>query len=168
MSYEHSAFQQTWKEYLYGEQWRVQGNCTGLIPQLSKRVGLLKKVVHLMPEKKFKTICQGLFYSKLCYCLHVVGNVWGVDTTDEVNRRFSSFTKEDNRKLQTLQNKVLRLITGLPRLTPTEILLRKAGDLFVQQLTALSTLTSMQKIMHNGKPMYLANKLNRKMLNTRL
>ena len=35
--------QMTWNEYLYGECWRQTDNAKGLIMQLSKRVGLLKK-----------------------------------------------------------------------------------------------------------------------------
>ena len=52
--------QLTWKEYLYGEHWREKGNASGLIPQLGQRVGLLRRVVHLMPKKKFRTVCQGI------------------------------------------------------------------------------------------------------------
>ena len=99
----------SWKEYLYGEKSRVKGNTPGLILQLSQRIGLLKKVVNLMRNISFNTICQGIFYYKMLYCLQFLGNVWGVSTTDEVNRRFTVFSKEDNRKLQTLQNIVLRM-----------------------------------------------------------
>ena len=159
--------QLTWKEYLHGEHWREKGNASGLIPQLGQRVGLLRRVVHLMPKKKFRTICQGIFYSKMSYCLQVVGNVWGIDTNDEVNRRFSAYTKEDNRKLQTLQNMVLRMKTDMPRRTPTTTLLALSGDLSVQQLTAQATLTSLQKVIHNGKPLYLADKLKLNIMNTR-
>ena len=158
---------QTWKDYLYGEQWRDRGNAPGLIPQLSQRVGLLKRVVHLMPPKRFNTICQGIFYSKMLYCLQVVGNVWGIDSSDEVNRRFAAFTKDDNQKLQTLQNSVLRMKTNLPRRTPTRTLLSVGGDLSVQQLTALTSLTSLQKVIQNGKPKYIADKLNLSTVNTR-
>ena len=55
---------QTWKDYLYGEQWRDRGNAPGLIPQLSQRVGLLKRVVHLMPPKRFNTISKEFFTPK--------------------------------------------------------------------------------------------------------
>ena len=158
---------QTWKDYLYGEQWRDRGNAPGLIPQLSQRVGLLKRVVHLMPPKRFNTICQGIFYSKMLYCLQVVGNVWGIESSDEVNRRFVAFTKDDNQKLQTLQNSVLRMKTNLPRRTPTRTLLSVGGDLSVQQLTALTSLTSLQKVIQNGKPKYIADKLNLSTVNTR-
>ena len=50
-----------WKEYLYGEKWTLQGNSPGLLPQLSKRVGLLKKIIHLLPAKRFQMISNGLF-----------------------------------------------------------------------------------------------------------
>ena len=112
-----------------------------------------------MPRERFNTISQGLFYSKLIYCLQVIGNVWGLSANDETNRRYTAFTKEDNRKLQTLQNQVLRLKTGLSRYTPTHTLISASGDLSVQQLTAFHTLTSVQKIIHAGKPKYLSEKL---------
>ena len=35
----------TWKDHLYGESWReVDQNSPGLIPQLSQRIGILKKL----------------------------------------------------------------------------------------------------------------------------
>ena len=144
----------TWKEHLYGEHWREKGNASAWIEGWSP-----EESCAFMFEKKFRTICQGIFYPKMSYCLQVVGNVWGVDTNNEVNRRFSAYTKEDNRKLQTLQNMVLRTKTDMPRRTPTKTLLALSGDLSVQQLTAQATLTSLQKVIHNGKPEYLADKL---------
>ena len=66
-----------------------------------------------MPQTKFKLICNGLFHSKLTYCLQVFSHVWDIPSYDEVNRRFSTFTRGDNRKLQVLQNKVMRLKSGL-------------------------------------------------------
>ena len=159
--------QMTWSEYLYGECWRETENEKGLIAQLSQRVGLLKKVAPLMPLSRFKIVCQGLFYSKLAYCLQVIGNVWGLSNTDLVNRRYPAFTKSDNNKLQTLQNQVLRLKTGLPPLTPTVELLDKSGDLSVQQLTAFFTLSTCQKVLHTGKPKPLRDKLSVGTVSTR-
>ena len=61
----------TFKEHLYGEKWRPQkeDNSPGLVPQLAQRVGILRKVVKLMSPKLFNSICQGMFQSKLLYCL---------------------------------------------------------------------------------------------------
>ena len=70
--------QLTWSDYLYGEQWREKDNAIGLIPQLNQRVGLLSKLVNMMPKDKFKLLCSGLFYSKLFYCLQVFSHVWDI------------------------------------------------------------------------------------------
>ena len=145
----------SWSNYSHGEQWRDSNNAMGLINQLSQRVRLLKKVSIYMPRKRFDIICQGLFYSKLVYCLQIIGNVWGMTTADEVNRRCSAFSKEDNRRLQTLQNQVLCLKTGLPARSSTNALLQASGDLSVQQLTALYTLTSCYKIIQTVQPTML-------------
>ena len=68
----------TWKEYLYGEDWRPQKeNLPGLLPILSQRVGMLARLSKIVPKKRFKTLCNGIFNSKLIYCLQVVGNVLG-------------------------------------------------------------------------------------------
>ena len=126
----------TWKEHLYGEDWRIEKNEPGLLSQLSKRVGLLKKLSRLVSKAKLRVFIDGLFYSKLNYCLPVFGSVFGLDEYNDSERRYVSFTKEDNRKLQVLQNTVMRLQTGLPMLTPTATLLDKANSLSIQQLIA--------------------------------
>jgi len=108
----------TWKEHLHGETWRVDKNEPGLLSQLSQRVGMLRKLSKLVPKSKLKNFAEGLFYSKLNYCLPVFGNVFGLEEYRDRNRRYVSFTLEDNRKLQVLQNSVMRLITGLPFGTP--------------------------------------------------
>ena len=87
------------------------------------------------------------------------GNVWGLRNLDDETRRHSSFTKEDNRRLQVLQNQVLRMKTGLGRDTPTDTLTRESQQLSVQQLTAYHTLVTVFKAVRLGKPSYLANKL---------
>ena len=146
----------SWKDYLYGETWRPEDNARGLIPQLSQRVGILSKIVKTMQPHRFSLFCNGLFYSKLLYCLQVFGHVWNIPNHDDLNRRYTAFTKEDNRKLQVIQNKVLRLKTGLPSETPTEILLKTSGDLSVQQLTAFTSLLTAQKSIYYQEPVYLA------------
>ena len=78
---------------------------------------------------------------------------------DIEDQKFKTFTKDDNRKLQILQNKVLRLVSGLPLRTPTATLLEVTGDLSVQQLTAFMTLVTAKKAMNFCQPGYLARKL---------
>ena len=150
----------TWSHYLYGEKWRTADNFPGLISQLSQRVGLLRQVVHLMPKDRFRQIANGLFHSKMVYCLHVFGNVWGMTSNDENTRRFKAFTKNDNKRLQVLQNQVLRMVTGLGPDTPTTTLLHQAKALSVHQLTAFATLTSVHKAIMTKTPKYFIKKLN--------
>ena len=151
--------QLTWSEYLYGEQWREKDNAIGLITQLNKRVGLLSKLVNMMPIEKFKLLCNGLFYSKLLYCLQVFSHVWDISNLDQETRRFTASTWKDNRQLQVLQNKVMRLQTGLPFRTPTVQLTQATFDLSVQQLTAYTTLVTAQRCISSKQPRYMADKL---------
>ena len=150
--------QLTWTDYLHGEDWRDENNNKGLLPQLSQRVGLLRQVVHLMPKDRFRQIANGLFHSKLVYCLQVFGNVWGTATYDENSRKYAAFTKNDNRKLQVLQNRVLRMISGSNYEVSTENLLLQTNSLSVHQLTAFTTLLSTQKSIYHQKPDYFAKR----------
>ena len=145
----------SWKPYLYGESWRIpeKDNLPGLLPQLSQRVGMLRKLSKLVPKPKFEILCQGIFDSKVLYCLQVFGNVWGFGY-DETERRYSGFTREDLRKLQVIQNKVCRLKTGLGYDVSTKSLLHASDDLSIQQLTAYHTLVTVQKIKCSQKPEY--------------
>ena len=151
----------TWKEQLYGESWRPKGeNSKGLIPQLSKRVGILRKLSKYLPMSRFKSISSGLFDSKLIYCLPVFGNVWISCTNDDKDRKSPGFSKEDNRKLQVLQNKVCRLKLGQSSYDiSTQDLLKECDQLSVHQLTALHTLLMVHKCVTHQKPKTLANKL---------
>ena len=112
-----------------------------------------------MPKNKFKNVSEGIFNSKLIYCLQLFGNVWGVPNFDENRRRFSAFTKDDNRRLQSLQNRVLRLQTGLPQDTPLTILLERANEMSVMQQTAFHTINTVHKVVTSGQPGYLAERL---------
>ena len=79
---------------------------------------------------------------------------------DDTVRRSSSFTKEDMRRLQVLQNRVLRLKCRNNDLnTPTVELLKACGDLSVHQLGAYYTVLQVCKIINSGQPRDLADKL---------
>ena len=155
----------TWNEHLYGESWRTEGEKSkGLIPQLSQRLGLLKKLSWVASKKKLKILAQGLFYSKLSYCLPLFLNTWGLDNYRDGETRATSCTKEDIRKMQVLQNQVARLqvnrreLQGKVNMSTVE-LLNLSGDLSVHQLGALSTIKMTKKIMMTQKPTYLAQRL---------
>ena len=111
-----------------------------------------------MSVDSFKLISNGLFTSLLIYCIHVYGNVWGIQENDETNRRYSSFTKADCQKLQVLQNKMLKLQTGLPRDFSTCDLMKETQELSVHQLIAYYTLLQVHKTIVNKKPSYISEK----------
>ena len=153
----------TWKEHLYGESWRVEGaSSQGLINHLSQRVGMLKRISKVASKSVLRKIAQGLFYSKLSYCLPLFVNTWGLDLYKDGSSRYQSFTKNDLHKLQVLQNQVSRLLIqkfpGENYMSTVE-LLNRSGDLSVHQLGALSTLCLMKKILHTRKPSYIVENL---------
>ena len=82
----------------------------------------------------------------------------------ETGTRFSTFTKEDNRRLQVLQNQVERLTvmgSGYNRERKqfnmsTEELLKTSGRLSIHQLGAYQTVTMAKKIILSQKPIYLS------------
>ena len=103
-------------------------------------------------------LCDGIFNSKVLYCLQVFGNIWGFGY-DETTRRSYGFTREDSRRLQVLQNKVCRLKTGLGYDVSTEHLLKVSKDLSTHQLTAYHTLVTVHKVKVSHKPEYLNDRL---------
>ena len=144
----------TWKNHLYGD-----GENEGLIPQLSRRIGILKKLSTRMSQERLALFASGIFYSKLSYCLPVFGNVLGLDKYKEENNKYTSFTSSDNHKLQVLQNSLNRLLTKADYNTPTSVLLEQTNSLSVQQMIAFQTIVMTYKVIKSGKPEYLSNKL---------
>ena len=51
----------TWHYHLLGEDWRTKDNCPGLIPQLSHRLGILRKLSRYSSKKKLKMLAAGIF-----------------------------------------------------------------------------------------------------------
>ena len=146
----------SWNNYLYGNKLKGKDKVVGLIPKLSQR-GKLNKY---MTRDQFRLTCDGIFTSCLLYCLPLYCNVWGLPTMDDSVRRFQAFTKEDCRKLQVLQNKVLRLKTKNYEMNvPTNTLLDSTGDLSVHQLGVYHTMVTAHRIIRTGTPQYLAEKL---------
>ena len=150
----------SWNKYLYGNKKQGKEKVIGLIPKLSQRVGMLSKLNRYMTREQFKQTSDGIFTSCLLYCIPLFSNVWGLPTMDDTLRRFQAFTKEDCRRLQVLQNKVLRMKTKNYDLNvPTNHLLDKTGDLSVHQLGAHHTIVTAHRIIRTGQPQYLSSKL---------
>ena len=147
----------TWKNHLYGDM-----ENEGLITQLSKRIGMMKKISKHMSQENLKYFASGIFYSKLNYCLPVFGNVFGLENYKEDNSRYQSFTTKDNKNLQVLQNKLNRMLLHAEYNTPTEKLLEDTASLSIQQMIAYHSAVLAFKILNSGKPEYLANKLTKR------
>ena len=144
----------TWKNHLYGDR-----DNDGLMTQLSRRIGMMKKISKYMSKENLKYFASGIFYSKLNYCLPVFGNVLGMEDYKEDNSRYQSYTVKDNKNLQVLQNKLNRILLRADRNTPTEKLLEDTGSLSIQQMIAYNSAVLTFKIVNSGKPKYLADKL---------
>ena len=51
----------TWKAHLYGETWRENAeNAPGLIPQLSQRVGILRRLSKFLSRERLKLFSHGI------------------------------------------------------------------------------------------------------------
>jgi hypothetical protein len=139
-----------------------------LIPQLTLRLGILKKLSQHSSKRNLRMLASGIFYSKLSYCLPLFVNTWGLDIYRDGMARFTTFTREDNRRLQVLQNQVSRLlITKVPghdyyykQNLSTADLLHQCGELSIHQLGAQRTLVMLKITLLSGKPKYLAERLN--------
>ena len=129
-------------------------------------MGILKKLSHHSSRKKLKMLVAGIFYSKLSYCLPLYTSTWGLDAYSDTMSRFTTYTKEDNRKLQVLQNQVCRLIQGnfykYKQDQSTKELLEQCGESSIHQLEAQRTVIMMKKILSSNKPAYLAEKIQRR------
>ena len=144
----------TWSNHLYGDE-----ENEGLVPQLAKRLGILKKLSTRMSKKRLRLFAFGIFYSKLNYCLPVIGNVFGLEQYKEENNTYTSYTMGDNHTLQVLQNKLNRLLTGSQYNTPTIELLQQTDSLSIQQMIAFQTIVMTFKILKSKKPSYLSRKI---------
>ena len=144
----------SFRNHLYGNN-----KNEGLVSQLSKRVGIIQKLSKQVSTKKLKCFIEGIFYSKLNYCLPLYGNVFGLEIYKDANTKYRSYTKRDNNKLQVLQNKVCRILTKSGSRAPTVTLLDNTESLSVQQMIALQTIIMTHKILRTSKPSYIANKI---------
>ena len=143
----------TWKQHLYGDD----ENC-GLLKQLSQRIGILKRLRKYIPDTKFKQIVAGIFTSKVIYCITVWGRVWNITNNDNPERS-NTISKKEMKKNQILQNKTMRLLTGMGYDTPVKTLLKKCNQLSVHQLVAFHTACQTYRIYTEKLPHYHYNRL---------
>ena len=138
----------TWKDHLYGDN-----DNEGLIPGLSKRIGMLKKIKKFVPSYKFSQILAGMFSSKLMYGMNLWGGLWDIPWTMDNTTR-TSITKVDMKRLQVLQKETMRLQTNMDYRTPTSELLIKTGKLSVNQMVAYTTTVQVYNISRHQETRY--------------
>ena len=113
-----------------------------------------------MSKARLQVFSEGIFYSKIKYCMQVYGNVFNLERYKETGSRYSSFTVSANNDLQILQNKLNRIIINSrgTRAMSTRELCEMTKTLSVLQMIAVSTLSTALKILRTGKPSYLFSK----------
>ena len=137
----------TWKNHLQGDDENI-----GHLKELSKRIGMLRKLRKFLPNSRFKMIVNGLWTSKLLYGITVWGSVWGVPGRNE--EKSINLRKDDMKKLQVLQNSTLRMILKRNYDTPTVQLLSESKSLSVNQLVAYNMLVQVFKVKQTQQPSY--------------
>lgn len=122
--------------------WSV--NIDKLASKVNKRVGLLRRVRNILPQKTLNLLYKTLVIPHFDYCDVVWGNA----------------CKKYLSKLDKLQNSAGKTILGLPRRYPTDILLNTLGwqKLHMRRLTHLNTMV--YKSLTNSLPSNLCNILN--------
>ena len=156
-----------WKGYLQGEDWRDTDNFQGLYSLLSQRLGMIRKLSQYCSQKNLKMLANGMFYSKLLYCLPLVVSTWNLEVYKDGVMRYTNFSKDDCHRLQVLQNSLCRLLLGYQGLyfkqsVSTEELLQRCGQLSIHQLGVFSTLVLVKKTLLTGCPAYFKEKLKLK------
>ena len=144
------------KNHLYGDN-----ENPGLLKDLSKRVGILRRLRNFIPDKKFRQIVNGIYTSKQIYGLTAFGGLWGVpgNQMDEEHRNSTMTTKEDMRKMQVIQNSVMRIMTRSRYDTPTTTLLEQTNQLSIHQLVAYHSANQVYNIQKHQVPKYHYNRL---------
>ena len=113
-----------------------------------------------LPPGKLNIIINGLFMSKLTYGITVWSKIWGLPgVLDEEVRKSTAITKEDFRRIQVLQNAVMRIKTGLDREASLSTMCQQSGYLSVHQMGAYHTACQVFKVYKDHTPSYHYNRL---------
>ena len=115
-----------------------------MVRQLTNRINGLVKVSHCASFSTRLMVANGIFLSKLCYLIQL----WGGADSYLLAR------------LQVLQNKAARAVTGKSWFTSTRRLLEECKWLSVRQLVFYQTVMGVQKIVMSGKPDHLSKKFS--------
>ena len=117
----------------------IRNNSDNLLTSLNKRAAAVGKICQIATFRTRKTIAEGIFISKLSYLIVLWGGCGSVL----------------RKSLQISQNKVARMVTKLPWMTPTSVLLKQCGWLSVNQLTFYHSVLLVFKVRLQKSPKYL-------------
>ena len=121
----------------------IMNNKKSLVKALTTRSNALAMVSKLADFPTRKMIANGIFHSKLCYCLTVFG-------------RTENYLVN---ALQKIQTRVARLVCGRGRRYPAASALRQVGWLPVASVVDVYSLVQAKKVLESKKPSYLYEKL---------
>ena len=142
-----------WLPHFWGESWRDEGNQPGVIPELLKRIGLLRYLSRVTSQAKMRSLVPGMFSSKLAYALHLTASIWGISdySVQELNRY--SCPKSVLLKLQSLQRQAAALLCTRSEVnytTPTSSILEELNMPSVHQQAALQILRLAIRIINSS------------------
>ena len=113
--------------------------------KVSEAVGLLRHAKSFLPEETLKTLYTGIIEPHFRYCCLV----WGCSGVTESS------------KLQKLQNRAARIVTGSSFNTPYQPLIKEFGWKTIDQLITNATNIMVYKSLHELAPQYMCNLFTR-------
>ena len=125
-----------WEPHLIGSK-------DAILPRIRKQMGALNSIMINMNKKARLQVMNGLIMSKLVYLI----NIWGNTSENLIT------------KVQVVQNKAGRIITGYNRFTRQSKILKDCNWLNMRDITEYHSLIGFWKTLRWGKPAYLRNKL---------
>ena len=155
----------TWSTHYWGEKCREKGNNIGVIPDLLRRLGLIEYISRYTSSRKMQMIMPAIFTSKLIYCLHVTGSIWGLTEYGEQELMKMSCPKAIILKLQSCQRTAVSLLSPEQYLNweiRTATILRQAKILSVHQLIAANIIRIAINAMKFRKPKFIYDMLTEK------
>ena len=121
----------------------LEGGEKALLPGVRKQLGHLKHIGKLIPLDSRLNLANGLLVSRINYLMPL----WGAAPLNLIN------------KVQTVMNEAGRWATGSPRCTRNTELLEKTGWNTVRELIEIATATHFWKLVHQGKPTRLLERM---------
>ena len=124
----------------------------GLCDKLKQRLGLLRRIKHKINNDKLQVVAEAIFTSKIRYALAVYGTP-RLKTSDP--------QRDDMKKLQVLQNDMLRVVYGYRRSQHVNMnrLRKEKGQMSVNQLTVYHVALETRNIHWNNSSTELKDKM---------